>query len=262
MFAPPEAAVCVVTAGKFVENIDLICRSAGWTYLSVSKNKTGLALNKAIQLHPAAKWIFKMDEDIFVSKNFFKSLRKGYDDIASEGEYNPGFCAPTINVNGVTYVSFLKHLGLSEDYVRDFGELKVACNGVRAQADPSAAVWLWRRSLPLDKKAAEFSNELTVKSNFAQMIGTRFSIGAILMERSFFDEIGGFRSAWRQGILGVDEEALCAACINFSRPMFYLSNVFAGHFSFFMQESAMMDALPELSVLDPSVFVMPGEFSK
>src|SRR5579872_7582774 len=44
--APADAAVCVVTAGKSEPKLAGFCAKMGWSYLSVAKNKTGLALNK------------------------------------------------------------------------------------------------------------------------------------------------------------------------------------------------------------------------
>ncbi|MFI4968433.1 MAG: hypothetical protein ACHQAU_06850, partial [Gammaproteobacteria bacterium] len=56
-YAPKDAAVCVVTAGKSEAKLAAFCTGQGWCYLSVAKNKTGLALNKAIALHPKARWV-------------------------------------------------------------------------------------------------------------------------------------------------------------------------------------------------------------
>src|SRR5690242_17233937 len=53
--APADAAVCVVTAGKSEPKLAEFCTKMGWSYLSVAKNKTGLALNKAVALHPKAR---------------------------------------------------------------------------------------------------------------------------------------------------------------------------------------------------------------
>ncbi|MCW0202496.1 MAG: hypothetical protein OJI74_11545 [Rhodanobacter thiooxydans] len=255
-YAPRSAAVCVVTAGKFDRDLEKFCGERGWCYMSVSKNKTGLALNKAVALHPAAKWIYKIDEDVFIADGFFDDLRAGYEYIQSEGLHNPGFCAPLLNVNGISYLTFLERIGATEDYHERFGEIRVSCSGVHAHYDPEAASWLWRRSLPFDPLARRFRQFEPSLVPDPIMIGSRFSIGAILLQRDFLDAIGGFRSTWREGILGVDESALCVACVEQSRPMFYLRNVFAGHFSFFPQERGMMEAWPELEQLDPIAFSM------
>jgi len=248
-YAPKDAAVCVVTVGKSEAKLAAFCTEQGWCYLSVAKNKTGLALNKAVALHPGARWVYKLDEDIFISAGFFEGLREGYERILKEGMYKPGFCSPTLNLNGVSYRHFLDVTGSTNEYLKKFGELAVACDGVKAHYDPDAAVWLWQRTLPLDQVAKTFS----AQSGYF-LSGTKFSIGAILLERDFLDSIGGFRSTWRQRMLGIDESFLCAACVERSRPMIVLKDVLAGHFSFYTQEKAMLAALPALAAEDPACF--------
>ena len=248
-YVPRDAAVCVVTAGKSEAKLAAFCAGQGWCYLSVAKNKTGLALNKAVALHPKARWVYKLDEDIFISAGFFEGLRRGYEHILKEGVYKPGFCSPTLNLNGVSYRHFLEATGNTDEYLKKFGELTVACDGVKAHYDPDAAVWLWQRTLPLDQVAKTFS----AQSGYF-LSGTKFSIGAILLERDFLDSIGGFRSTWRQRMLGIDESFLCAACVERSRPMIVLKDVLAGHFSFYTQEKAMLVALPALAAQDPACF--------
>lgn len=259
-FAPKGAAICITTAGKHVSELAGLCQVNGWSYLTTRKNKTGLALNKAIAAHPCAKYVFKLDEDVFVSEGFFDDLREGYEALVAEGTHRPGFVSPTLNVNGVSYLDFIDTLGVRSGYLEVFGELRQACSGVRAHSDPAAAEWLWKCSVPLDEKARTFRMKKPdglVRT--ARLIGTRFSIGAICFERGFWEELGGFASAWRQGILGIDEAAICAECVERSRPMFYLTNVLAGHFSFFPQEQAMMAAMPELARLDPQTFAQSRE---
>lgn len=261
-YAPYDADVCITTAGKRVPALADLCRQNGWTYLTTKDNKTGLVLNKAIAAHPQATQCFKLDEDIFISNGFFDEMIAGYAALVAEGIHNPGFCSPMINVNGVSYLSFLDGIGRRDAYRSLFGELRQAASGVRAHHDPEAAKWLWRHSLPLDAVAERIrTTSYAAPVESAKLIGSRFSIGAIYFERDFWASIGGFGSSWRQGILGVDESTLCAACIERSRPMFYLENVFAGHFSFYPQESAMMDALPEFEKLDPQTFSATQEIS-
>jgi hypothetical protein len=253
-FVPPYAEVCVATAGKHVPELAALCKAYGWTYLTTSANKTGLALNKAIDAHPSATRWFKLDEDIFLANGFFDDLIQGYDALMRQGSYRPGFCSPMLNVNGVSYTGFLDRIDASNEYIEAFGELRQAAGGVHAHYDPMAAEWLWRRTLPLDEVAEQIRSGTASRAENARLIGSRFSIGAIFFERAFWQEIGGFPSAWRQGILGVDETGLCAACVLECRPMFYLPNVLAGHFSFYPQERAMMELLPEFAAIDPATF--------
>lgn len=242
--------VCILTAGKSVKAIEEFCKEHDWTYLSTSKNKTGVALNTAIHLHPAAKWIYKLDEDIFIGDNFFSSLKEGYKIIAAEGKYRPGFCAPILNVNGVSYYNFLDKLDIRKNYFDQFKECVISCGDVNIHHNPDAAIWVWKHSLPFDKMVDYFSQQ----NPTAITIPMRFSIGAILFERTTWEKFGGFKSAFRQGILGVDEEFFCKECLLFSRPMFLIENVFAGHFSFYPQEAGMLKMIPEFQAIDPETF--------
>jgi hypothetical protein len=253
-FVPPYAEVCITTAGKHVPELAALCKANGWTYLTTSANKTGLALNKVIDAHPGATRWFKLDEDIFVAEGFFDDLIQGYEALVQQGSYRPGFCAPMLNVNGVSYVGFLERIDAADAYKAVFGDLRQASDGVHAHYDPKAAEWLWRRTLPLDEVAARMNSDNPDPLAHARLIGTRFSIGAIFFEREFWKAFGGFTSTWRQGILGVDETGICTACMLASRPMYYMTNVLAGHFSFYPQERAMMDLLPEFAKIDPASF--------
>lgn len=251
---PDDMDVCIVTAGKFDADLISLSKAKGWSYLSVRKNKTGLAINLAVKLHSFALLIHKLDEDVFISEDYFDRMEAGFNSVRDNGLYNPGVCTPTLNVNGVSYRWFLEFLGVLNEYEERFGRALVSCGGVPVHHDPSAALWIWTKSLPFDDISSRFRHASSKEECAYQLIGTRFSIGALLIERSFFEQIGGFRSSWRGGILGVDEEGLCSACVMHSRPMFYLKDVLVGHFSFFPQEKTMMESWKVLADLDPLTF--------
>jgi hypothetical protein len=249
-YAPDDADFCVASAGKRSAALEKMCERNGWSYLSVSRNAPGIALNKAIEFHPSADYIFKLDEDIIVGKDFFSLLRQGYDYAWKDSLLEPGFCAPVLNVNGISYRHFLRELKLEEEYRQEFGQLIARCDGLPVHSQANTAWWLWRNTLPFNEKAARFAQHETRYS----LCGTRFSIGAILFRRSFIEQVGGFKSAWSPGVLGVDEDVLCRDCVSQSRPMYIIENVLSGHFSFYYQESLMREKLPELSALDPETF--------
>jgi hypothetical protein len=249
-YLPTSFDVCVVSAGKSHEAIKKHCLNNNWCYVSVKKNKTGTALNIAIDLHKNANWIYKLDEDIFVVDDFFIKLKNGFKSIVETGDFIPGFCAPIINVNGVSYRYFLDSMNLTAQYVSIFNEKTISCGDVHAHYNPESALWLWRHSLPFDK-VSDFFGKLPASYI---PIPTRFSIGAILFERTFWLKINGFKSAWEEGKLGIDEEFFCKDCINYSRPMFLISNVFAGHFSFGPQEQKMLASIPALKAIDDTIF--------
>jgi hypothetical protein len=257
-YAPASADVCIATAGKHDDGLAALCAHNGWTYVTTRSNKTGLVLNKAIEAHPkAARW-FKLDEDIFIPPGFFDDLAQAHDALKWAGIYAPGFSAPMLNVNGVSYRGFLQRMGLEDDYVARFGPAREAAGGIPAHYDPEAARWLWRHTVPLNAVADRLRAGVTDPLHHARLIGTRFSIGAIYFERDFWTEIGGFQSAFNEGVLGVDETGICTECMLRSRPMFYFTHILAGHFSFYPQEQGMLALVPELKERDPDTFTQPA----
>lgn len=241
-FVPSNIDVCIVSSGLYVDSLAELSETHGWSYLYTKPNKVGLVQNLAIANHPKAQLIYKLDEDIFISEGFFDSLLEGYNHIKEEGLYNPGICAPIINVNGYSYINFLKILGVENEYKEKFGELKRACSDIKAQCDGEAAKWLWEKSLPFDEVASYIRTQPFSYS----AVPHRFSIGAILFEREFWETIGGLRTSFKQGGLGLDETHLCKDCMGLSRPILVIQNAFAGHFSFRPQEDIMREYVSEI----------------
>lgn len=241
-FLPSDIDVCVVSSGLFSTGLVAMAERYGWSYLYTEANKVSLVQNLAISLHPKAEWIYKLDEDIFISEGFFDSLLEGYLRIEAEDLYNPGLCSPVVNVNGYSYITFLKSIGADEEYRERFGELKYAAQGIKAHGEGEAAKWLWQKSLPFDEVASHLRS---LPFNYST-VPHRFSIGAILFERKLWETVGGLRNGLRNGGLGLDEEYLCKDCIELSRPIFVIHNVFAGHFSFGPQSDAMKEYLPTI----------------
>lgn len=241
-FVPPDIDVCLVSSGLYSEELAEMAAENNWSYLYTKPNKVSLVQNLAITKHTKAKWIYKIDEDVFISENFFERLLEGYLYVKNEGLYNPGFCAPLLNVNGYSYVHFLRMMNIDDEYKAKFCELKHAATGVKAFDDGEAAKWLWEKSLPFDE-VADYIGSQSFKYSTSPH---RFSIGAILFERKFWEAIGGFRTPFKQGGLGMDEAYICRECIQLSRVMVVIHNVFAGHFSFGPQASAMKEYLPEI----------------
>jgi len=201
-----------------------------------------LAQNLAIARHPGARWVYKLDEDIVIGDGFFAGLRQAYERVAEEGHYLPGFCAPVLNVNGFSYLRFLQTMGLETAYRARFGELRLSTGEIPATNDGEAALWLWRHSLPFDEVAARFAAQPPGYST----VPHRFSIGAILFEREFWEAFGGLLVRPPAGALGVDETSICRKCVDMSRAMVVAHDVFAGHFSFGAQEAFMREQLEEL----------------
>ncbi len=241
-FVPADFDVCLASSGRRVEALDDLAEQNGWSYLSTRLNEVSIVQNIAIEKHPAAQYIFKLDEDIFIGRGYFDAMLKGHLAVSQAGRHKPGISAPLINVNGYGYVEFLRELGLCKDYLDRFGELRQAADKIHAHYDGEAALWLWKRSLPFDEMVRRFAN-LEFKYSACPH---RFNIGAILFERSFWLAMGGLAINDHPGVLGYDEEQVCKYCLNSSEVITVLHNVFAGHFGFGPQNQMMMGALNDL----------------
>jgi len=231
--------VCLVSAGRRETALEDMAKRYGWSYLTTEANQMSRAQNLAVLAHLHAEWIYKIDEDIFIDRHFIPRLRSGFERVLADGEYQPGFCAPIINVNGFSYLTFLRLLGLEDDYVVRFGERRRGPRHVKAHYDGEAATWIWERSLPFGAVAARIAGGPFEYS----VVPHRFNIGAILLRRAFWQEIDGFRAHAVAGRLGFDEEQLCKECLTRGQVMVVVHDVLAGHFSFWPQEEAMRGLL-------------------
>ena len=69
-FIPEDIEVCIVSSGKYDNELSIIAEENNWSYLSIKKNCVTLAQNIAINLFKNAEYIYKLDEDIFVTDNY------------------------------------------------------------------------------------------------------------------------------------------------------------------------------------------------
>lgn len=241
-FLPGDVDVCVASPGIVHNELADWATSHSFSYLATSGNYPSLAQNLAIRHHPRARYVLKVDEDVFVAEGFVEGLLATYRHVEQDARHWPGFVAPLLNVNGYSYRPFLEAIGAAEDYRERFGELMQAAGPIRATEDGEAARWIWERSLPFDEVAARVRAGGTGYST----VPHKFSIGAILFERAFWERFGGFKVRPFVGGIGVDEAHICAACTTFSRVMAVSHGTLAGHYSFAPQEEIMRRALPAL----------------
>lgn len=175
------------------------CGREGWSYLWTCENRLSVAQNLAVRCHPAAEWIYKMDEDIFITEGMFGELLDTYEAAAGEGRYCPGIAAPLMAVNGYGYRRILEYLGAVPEYERRFGKAVTGHGAIFS--DLGAAEYMWEKTLPLNGFAAQMRE----KGEKYSVCCHRFSTGCFLMHRDLWEETGGFKAA-PEGVLGVDEE--------------------------------------------------------
>ena len=239
---PGNIDVCIMSSGLYSEYLDNICENNDWSYLYTRKNQISAIQNLAIRLHPSAEWIYKIDEDIFITKGFFEKLMETWIYIEKNTDSCPSIVAPIINVNGYTYIKLLDKLNLREGFLKKFGDIKMS-SGIEhhewIRTDDEFARYMWGDDeedlSDIDSLTERFISEHLSYSHCP----IRFSIGAILFSREFWKGMKGFPVKTGSG-LGDDEEEICYQAINYARPIVVNENVVVGHLGFGPQTDSMM----------------------
>ncbi|MBQ3422739.1 MAG: hypothetical protein IJH34_14015 [Romboutsia sp.] len=225
----------------YSDELAKIAEKNNWSYLSVKQNKVTLVQNIAISLFPKATMIYKMDEDIFVTKNVFEQLAKTYKVAEEKSTYRVGFVAPLLPISGYAHIRVLEKTGLLEEYERKFGRaLHNWDTDGKVVVNPDIAKFLWgeteEKLRNIDKLDEEFS-----KQPFSYSIcSIRFSIGIILFSRQLWEDMGRFEVGIGNN-MGRDEIQLCNYLLSDSRAIIVSENTIAGHFSFGKQTQAMKE---------------------
>lgn len=231
-YVPSDIDVCVMTAGYENEALKQRCEEVNWSYLYTEENKLALVQNLTIREHPKAKWIYKMDEDIFLTPGVLEELMDTYQYAQESSEYSVGIVTPIMGVNGYGYQRILRRLGGLDEYEKQFGR---AISGKGAiYVNPGAAEFMWQMSLPIDS----FADKIRSMQNKFSVCPHRFSIGCYLISRNNWDEMGGFKNA-PEGAMGVDEEYLCKWCMDSAHEIIVAERAYAGHFAYGPQTERM-----------------------
>ena len=240
-YAPKDMDICIVSSGLYSDELAQIAEKNSWSYLSVKQNKVSLVQNIAINLFENAKMIYKLDEDIFVTKNFFNQLMITYKNAEEKSTYRVGFVAPLMPINGYAHVRVLQKTGLLEKYEEKFGRAQHNWDTTgKVVVNPEIAKFLWgeteEKLRDIDKLDEEFSNQEFCYS----ICAIRFSIGAILFSRQLWEDMGRFEVGIGNN-MGRDEIQLCNYLLSDSRAIIVAENTIAGHFSFGKQTPVMKE---------------------
>jgi hypothetical protein len=265
-FVPADVDVCVVSGGvgsKEANKLAVICAQNAWSYLRVSEDNLPLVTALPIQLHLDARLIWKIDEDVFVTENFFKQTLCTYEDALRNSRYRVGFVAPLMNVNGYGTPRILEKLAATGEFSKRFGRPRsgayfldetVVPGSLDAfmpvHADPEASLFMWGHGgvIPaIDELDRRFSAEDLTYS----VCPHRFSIGAILLPRATWEKLGRFRVRVGHVDVGAEERELCNWCMDKSHAVIIAENTVVGHLSFGLQTPVMRINL----ALRPELFV-------
>lgn len=237
-FVPKTLDICIVTSG--LENVRLrsLCERQQWSYMSTEKNNVSLAVNLAIWNHPKAKYIYKMDEDIFLTEGVFETLKKTYLKVQG-ARYEVGFATPLIPVNGYGHVRLLEIFDAVELWEKRFGTLKFTNNTHHKNIceNPETARFMWGEENPNLADLDHMQRVLQKRPFQYSICPIRYSIGFILFRRSTWIHMGGFPVL--MGNMGVDEEAFCHYCMIQSKAMVVAENAVVGHLGYGPQNREM-----------------------
>ncbi len=240
-YAPDETDICVVTSGKDEREIRDICADNQWSYLSTDKNNVSLVTNLAISLHPKANYIYKMDEDIFVTEGTFDALMRTYNHVEKNSDYEVGFVTPLIPVNGYGYARVLEILDLKKEWIQKFGEIKITdCykHHMTIHDNPCAAEFLWGKGNNKLNNIDLIQQGLLRKEHSFSICPVRYSIGMILFSRENWLRMGMFPVKDFEN-MGADEKRICEFCMMEGRAMVVSENCIVGHLSYGPQHSVM-----------------------
>lgn len=238
-FVPKKTDVCVVTSGLVNDDLKNMCKKNHWSYLSISRNNVSMAVNSAIWEHPKAKFIYKMDEDIFLTEGTFEILKHTYLKIKKNDRYEIGFVTPLIPINGYGYVRLLEIFGAVDLWKEKFGELKYAnlTHHKKIYKCSEAARFMWGEGNPAMGSLDRMHTILSHGEFQYSVCSMRYSIGFILFHRNNWIRMGGFPTV--VGNMGMDEEELCRFCMLRSYAMVVSENAVVGHLAYGDQNKAM-----------------------
>jgi hypothetical protein len=238
-FVPDDVEVCILSSGVYSGQLESIATDNGWSYLHTALNDLTLVQNIALYLFDQAEWVYKMDEDIFLTDKCFEKMYGTYVRILDKEPYHVGFVGPLIPINGYGYIHILRKYSKLDKYEELFERARFG-GSTKHQLEnkPEAATFMWGAGSGLPyidemNRDAEFSDEYGV-------CGVRFSIGFILYKREFWQLINGYGMSGTTD-LGRDERELCSNSVERSNAMIVAHNTVVGHFSFGSQTEVMKE---------------------
>lgn len=238
-FMPKDMDVCIISSGMYSEKLEDIAEKQDWSYLSTERNCVTLAQNAAILLYPKVEYIYKIDEDIFVTEGCFETMMETFHRVEAEGDYEVGMVAPLLPINGYGHLRILEKLGLVKEYEERFERPVYASYPDRMiEKDSRVARFFWGEDgfIPSIDQMNQMFQERSFEYSACPV---RFSIGFILIRRKLWEDMGMWKVLPDNPCMGLDEEQICSYCMIKSKAIIVAENTVAGHLAFGQQNSEM-----------------------
>lgn len=232
-FQSEEVDYCLISSGKYDKDLEELAEKNNWSYLYTEQNQVCFIQNLVVELHPQADYIIKMDEDIFIGRNFFECMLREYHRIEEFGEYRIGFAVPVIPLNCCGYVSYLKLTGKQEEYEARFGRAYRSRFSAVFNVEETAE-FLWDTMDTFDAMAESF-----LQNKESRILDCYYNIGCILFSRERWLMMGKWPENPGESGMGTDEAYIYQDNVEKDLSIYEIQSVLAGHLAFGHQKERM-----------------------
>lgn len=237
-FQSMKVDYCIVSSGTYDSVLEKTAERNGWSYLYTEQNQVCYIQNLVIELHTSAEYIIKMDEDIFIGKDFFQQMLEQFHEIEKHGEFRIGFAAPVIPLNCCGCVSYLNVIGKKEEYERRFG--RIYRNHFQEIFREEQAEFLWDTIDDFDSMAGRF-----LENRKNSILNVHYNIGCIMFTRDRWYMMGKWPERPGENGMGKDERFIYEDNQKKDLAIYEIGSVLAGHLAFGPQKKRMMEYYKE-----------------
>lgn len=231
-FETPDLEICIASSGKYCPELSKICQDNGWIYISTTLNNVCVITNIILREFSKAEYIFKLDEDIYIPKNYFTDMLAAYKTIESDNpDYELAYICPVLPLGFYGMHDFLVEKNALTKYEERFGQHKRGGSALNSAFRNNKGVdaFIWETIESFDICAASYA-----KKPFEYEIAPlRTGIATILFKRKFWNDLGCLTRYKGIGVgTNGDEGQITSFCALNFRACFCVKNILVGHFAF------------------------------
>lgn len=230
-FQTKDMEVCIVSSGKYCTELSEICRQNDWIYISTELNNVCVASNIVIREFPKAIYIYKLDEDIYIPKDYFKDMFEAYKIIEKESQGEIGYICPVLPLGFYGMHEFLIENNCLNEYEIKFGKHYLGGSILNPVFREGKGVdeFIWEKIGIFDECARKYKE----KGFKYEACISRTGIAAILFKRDLWNKMGGLKKPQGLGIGDQgDEGQITSFCALNFELIYCVKNILVGHFSF------------------------------
>ncbi len=239
-FQTNDLEVCIGSSGKYCEELSKICKENDWVYVSTKLNHVCVISNVIMRLFDKAEYIFKLDEDIYLPKDYFADMITAYERIEKDATGIIGYICPVLPLGFYGMHDFLIENNCLDEYESRFGKHYIGGRAANPAFKSPCGIdeFIWEKMGVFDDCAKKYSE----RGFSYEACATRSGIAAILFKRDFWNELGGLKRNFGIGVgdLG-DEGQITSFCALQSKIMYCVNNILVGHFAFGGSEQSMLE---------------------